>query len=252
MSNEWDFYFANVNDNAASILVDVGIRETAPSADNPWLLWVWVYFNQPRHDGLSSAQEADLLSRIEDSLTDAVGGATNGFLAGRITTAGRREFYYYAPAFVGFDDAVARGMERFSEYKWDAESKYDPEWSQYLEVLYPTSRDWQQIKNRHVIEQLEKHGDSLQRKRPVFHWAYFANEEARDQFVAEVRKRDYTVTESSPVGDPTSPYPWGVRFERVDHVDWNSMNEVTWELLELAESVAGDYDGWETSVETGK
>ncbi|MFN6104527.1 MAG: DUF695 domain-containing protein [Planctomycetaceae bacterium] len=252
MSNNWDLYFTNVNDQVAAILFDVGIREMAPSADNPWLLWVWVDFNQPREDGLPSSQEADLLSQIEDSLMDAVGRAVHGFLAGRITTNGRREFYFYAPEFAGFSDAVARGMEHFAEYKWDADSKHDPEWTHYLENLYPTAREWQQIKNRHVIEQLKKHGDSLQKKRPVFHWAYFSSEASRSQFAAEIKSRGYAVTDESAVADANSPFPWSVSFERVDNVDWNSINEVTIELLELANSLAGDYDGWETSVETGE
>jgi uncharacterized protein (TIGR01619 family) len=252
MSNTWDFYFANINERKASLFVDIGIREMAPSADHPWLLWVWVELNQPREDGLSSSQETDLLAQIEDSLTDAVGGAIDGFLAGRITTDGRREFYFYAPEFAGFGDAVARGMERFAEYKWDADSKHDPEWTHYLELLYPTARDWEQIKNRHVIEQLQKRGDPLQKKRLVFHWAYFSSEASRSQFVVEIRNRGYAVTDETAFADANSPYPWSVRFERIDNVDWNSINQVTIELFELADSLAGDYDGWETSVETGE
>jgi regulator of RNase E activity RraB len=249
VSDQWDFYFANVNEKLASLFVDFGIREMAPHAGNPWLLWVWVYFHHPRDDGLSSSQEVDTLSQIEDSLTDALGSAIDAFLAGRITTDGRREFYFYAPAFVGFDDAVARGMERFPDYKWDADSHHDPEWNQYLGVLYPTRRDWQRIKNRHVIEQLQKHGDRLEKKRTVFHWAYFSHEASRGQFVAGVKERGYTVTNESDVDDPNCRHPFGVSFERVDSVDWDSMNQVTLELLELADSLAGDYDGWETSVE---
>lgn len=56
MSSQWDFYFSNVNNSLASIFVDLGLQEIAPSADNPWLLWVWVQFNHPREDGLSSAE----------------------------------------------------------------------------------------------------------------------------------------------------------------------------------------------------
>jgi hypothetical protein len=151
VSDQWDFYFANVNEKLASLFVDLGIRETAPDTDNPWLLWAWVYFNHPREDGLSNSQEADALSQIEDSLMEAVSGVVNGFLTGRITTDGRREFYFYAPAYAGFTEAVARSMERFPEYKWDADTKHDPEWNQYLGLLYPTPRDWQRIRNRHVI-----------------------------------------------------------------------------------------------------
>lgn len=249
MSEQWDFYFANVNEKLASLFVDLGIREMAPDADNPWLLWVWVYFNHPREDGFSTSQEADTLSQIEDSLTDAVGGAVNGFLTGRITTDGRREFYFYAPTFAGFDDAVVRCMERFPEYKWDSDTQRDPEWNQYLGLLYPTPRDWQRIRNRHVIEQLQEHGDPLEKERPVFHWAYFSNEVSRGQFVAGVEDRGFKITNENTVDDPNCSHPLGVSFERIDKVDWDSINQVTLELYELADTLGGDYDGWETSVE---
>ncbi len=195
------------------------------------------------------SQEADTLSQIEDWLSDAVGGALGGFLAGRITTDGRREFYFYAPSFVGFNDLVARSMERFPDYRWDADTQHDPEWSQYLGLLYPTPRDWQRIKNRHVIERLKEYGDPLKRKRPVFHWAYFSTEVSRGQFVAGVKDRGFSVTNEHTVDDPNCSHPLGVSFERDDDVDWNSINQVTLELYELAETLGGDYDGWETSVE---
>ncbi|MCA8986130.1 MAG: DUF695 domain-containing protein [Planctomycetaceae bacterium] len=249
MSDNWDFYFAKVNDKLASIFVDIGVCEIAPDADHPWLLWVWVCLNHPREDGLCNSEEADTLLQIEDSLTEAVGHAVQGSLVGRITTEGRREFYFYAPSFAGFDDAVVRAMQPFPEHRWDADNKHDPEWSQYLGLLYPTPRDWQRIKNRHVIEQLLKHGDPLKKKRPVFHWAYFAEDSSRDQFVAAVQDRGFAVTHQDTVDDPSCTQPLSVKFEREDNVDWDSMNLVTLDLFELANSLRGDYDGWETSVE---
>ena len=42
LSDEWDFYFARVNDAVSSIFVDLGIRDDVPIETRPWLLWVWV------------------------------------------------------------------------------------------------------------------------------------------------------------------------------------------------------------------
>jgi hypothetical protein len=61
MSCQWDFYFSNVNNSPASIFVDLGLREISPSADNPWLLWVWVQFNhrkRPTNPSRAPAAEA--------------------------------------------------------------------------------------------------------------------------------------------------------------------------------------------------
>lgn len=116
-------------------------------------------------------------------------------------------------------------------------------------MLYPTPRDWQRLNNRHVIEQLQSHGDPLTRERPVFHWACFPNEASRSRFVAGVRNLGFAVTDEGTVDEPNCRHPFGVSFERVDKVDWHSINEVTIELFELTNSLAGEYDGWETSVE---
>ena len=89
MSDEWDSYFANVNDELASLFVDLGIRDSLPDPLRPHLTWCWVYMNQPRADGLSDGDEAPLLGAIED---DFLGSLKETAFAGRITTAGRREF----------------------------------------------------------------------------------------------------------------------------------------------------------------
>jgi len=116
-------------------------------------------------------------------------------------------------------------------------------------VLHPSPHDWQRIKNRHVIEALQKHGDSLEKQRVVMHWAYFDRDSSREQFVAHLTDRGYTVTSQGRVDDPNSRFPLSVAFERIDRVDWDSINEATVELWDLAQSLGGDYDGWETSVE---
>ena len=89
MPNKWDSYFANVNGELASLFVDLGIRDKSPDPGRPHLVWCWVYMNQPREDGLSSADEAQTLWTIEEDITASVRGKAT--FVGRITTAGRRE-----------------------------------------------------------------------------------------------------------------------------------------------------------------
>ncbi|MFM8188295.1 MAG: DUF695 domain-containing protein [Pirellula sp.] len=96
MSDQWDFYFANVNDKLASLFLDVGIRDRVPDPSRPWLLWVWVTFQSPRDDGLSDAGESKALADIEDAITETITSSLDGVFVGRITTDGRREFYSYA------------------------------------------------------------------------------------------------------------------------------------------------------------
>jgi regulator of RNase E activity RraB len=252
MSEEWDFYFATVNENVASLFVDLGIREQAPDPSKPWLLWVWLQFQNPREDGLSSSEESETLDAIEDSLLESVESALGGSLVGRITTEGRREFYFYSPTDAGLDEAVATAMTPFPVYEFECGTHSDPEWEHYVGLLYPSPHDWQCMKNRHVLQELRENGDSLELQRPVFHWAYFPSEESRASFATAVTERGFELDELSEQDDPEADpdLPFGISFERVDHVDWDSINQVTIELYDLAEANGGDYDGWETSVES--
>lgn len=248
MSDTWDFYFANVNDEFASLFVDLGLAEVVPDAGRPWLLWTWVYLNAPSEEGMSTSEEAPRLDAIEEALMEAVEGATAGELVGRITTAGRREFYFYGPTHIGFEEAVARTMRRFESYRFDSGVEQDPEWNHYLRVLYPSPHDAQRIKNRHVIEVLTENGDQLEKPRIVAHWAYFPSAAARAGFVTEARKHNFVVTSEHNVEEPGHPQPFCAQLERIDPVDWGSINEVTIELFDLAEAHGGEYDGWETGL----
>lgn len=250
MSEEWEFYFTSVNDTFASILVNVGIHETAPDPNRSWVLRVWVYFQEVEESGLPGEEEANRFAEVEEALINDVTSSLDGVLAGRVTAAGRREFFFYAPTFTGFEDTVAQSLSRFPDYQWDSNSELDPDWQQYLSLLYPSPGEWQQIQNRHVIEQLTEHGDSLEKQRMVFHWAYFPDESSRQQFGDQLQQRGYEVTDQTIDASPDESNLFGIGFERIDRVDWESINRVTSELMELAESFAGSYDGWETTVES--
>ena len=133
-SNNWKPYFCNVNSKLASILVNLGLRDSVPIRTKPWLLWTWVYFQSPRPDGLSDNKEAPTLFEIEDALTACVSKACQAMLCGRITTEGRREFYFYGETKDGFRRAVETGLSRFEGYKFDLGEQKDPLWEQYLKV----------------------------------------------------------------------------------------------------------------------
>lgn len=249
MADTWDFYFSNVNGELASLFIDLGLAEVAPDRHRPWLLWAWVYMNLPREDGLSSAEEAPLLDDLEESLMEAVEESTGAELVGRITTSGRREFYFYGPSIEGFEDAIGRVMSDRPEYRFDTGLENDPEWNHYVRVLYPSPHDIQCIKNRRVIEVLQEHGDALDKPRTLSHWACFPSEAARQQFAAAAVGLGYRVVNQGEVEKTANGQRFGVTFERSDSVDWASINEVTIELYELADSCGGDYDGWESPVQ---
>src|SRR6476661_3579576 len=97
MSDEWDFYFCNVDDKPASIFCDLGIRKEVPLSEVEELTWLRLQMRQPRPDGLSSQEEFERLCEIDDALQAAASDTTPPIhYVGRNTCGGCRDYYFYA------------------------------------------------------------------------------------------------------------------------------------------------------------
>jgi regulator of RNase E activity RraB len=243
---DWNFYFCNVNGKLASVALDLGLRELVPDSARLHLLWVWVYLRCPRHDGLSDSSEFRELVTIEEALTASLAGRFDAVLSGRITTDGRREFYYYGAHSEGFDETVSATMERFPGYTYDSQHQVDKDWRQYLNVLYPREEDRQKIENRKVLDALQNRGDALKRPRDISHWAYFRTAEDRANFRNAVRKLEYRVQSESELGG--RDYPLGICIVRFQSIQPAEVDDAVIELYRLAKECHGDYDGWEAEV----
>lgn len=247
MAENWKPYLSNVNGKLASILVDLGLREVVPIPSKPWLLWTWVYFHSPRADGLSDSKEAPTLYRIEDSLNVNVARASQAIPCGRITTEGRREFYFYGETKNGFRHAVEAAMTGFEGYRFDAGEQEDRLWEQYLDVLYPSPENFQRIANTDLLDVLVEKGDILTVAREVQHWMYFRSEESRALFRDAAAAAGFRiVSESNPEGE----LAFGISVARVQSVEQSSIDHTVSELLKLSQRFNGEYDGWETPIVT--
>jgi uncharacterized protein (TIGR01619 family) len=247
MAENWKPYLCNVNGKIASIFVNLGLQDSAPIASKPWLLWTSVYFQTPRPDGLSDRKEAPTLYKIEDALNSCVSRACRAVPCGRITTEGRREFYFYGETKDGFSLAVEAAVKSFEGYKWDLGDEEDPQWDQYFDVLYPSPEDLQRIANMDLLDVLVQRGDVLSVAREVRHWLYFPSESSRALFRdAAVAVGYQMVSESSAKRD----LPFGIEVTRTQSIEQHLIDATVIELLHLSQRFDGEYDGWETPVIT--
>jgi uncharacterized protein (TIGR01619 family) len=244
--DHWEIYVTFVDDKPAVILVDVGIAEVAPIVSKPSLVWLWIHLNSADEEGFPDEEEDIKLNEIEDSVTDALEQTTAKYV-GRITTDGRREFYFYADDPDEFRTVVSNAMGLTPEYKFEVDDADDEAWEHYSNVLYPSPEDFQQINNQHVISRLYEAGDPLNVPRPVDHFANFTSEEDRDAFATAAESLGFEVV-SRPEREPESEYPYSVGLIRIDSVDAETIDQVTFELFELAQEHDGEYDGWASKV----
>lgn len=154
---------------------------------------MWVYFERPRPDGLSSSEEFDKLVALEDTLQAALEKKCGGVLSGCITTDGRREFYFYGSTPESFEETVKQSVGLSHGYKFDCGKQEDLAWAQYLNVLYPSDKQRQLIENRKLMDLLTEKGDKLELARDVHHWAYFKNQTDRKSFRDAIQVLGYRI-----------------------------------------------------------
>jgi len=245
---DWDFYFSNVDDVIGSFYVDLGLSKIAPVKGKSNLVWVSLKMNNPRGDGLSSAEEFQTLSAIEDRLQLIILKSHSAIYAGRLTSNNKRDFYFYLGDPTHYDETISEALTAFPSYTYDFGIKEDVAWSSYTEFLFPDPRQFQSIQNRRVVDNLERNGDTLTKERPVDHWIYFKTDSDRADFLKKIEPLKFDLVssnEKASFGD----FPYKLHISRIDNVDLDSVNDYVLGLWEFANECHGDYDGWETSVE---
>jgi uncharacterized protein (TIGR01619 family) len=249
MAQDWKFYLCKVNDKVASIAFDVALYADAPMPAKPWLLWVWVYLRSPRPDGLSDGVELNSISAIEDALAASIGSAFDAVEAGRITTDGRREFYFYGAHDNEVDSIVRKTMGRFNEYRFELGQQRDAGWDHYFSVLFPSDEEFEKIKNRDVLEVLKSHGDLLTPVRDVRHMIYFRTIEDRKWFVEKAKELGYKIRlEDEVKQDKGKSFPFILSICRGQGITQDEIDNAVIELFRLAQQVSADYDGWEAQL----
>lgn len=148
VGSDWESYICNVNGSLSSVFVDLKLADRAPYPDQPKLAWLWIRLNHPRDDGLSSDDEFDVLCNYEDDLQALITQDGHCRYVGRITTSGRREFYFYIPPDAHFRTVIDGTLRKYPEYFFSVGEKPDALWSQYFEVLYPGKNGREQIEKR--------------------------------------------------------------------------------------------------------
>lgn len=242
MSGKWDFFFLRVDDQPASIFVDLGIATEAPLPGHKHVGWVRVKMLRPRDDGFSSQEEFEDLSALEDDITARI--ITNGdaVYVGRVTSDGFRDFFFYAGDGRQFTRAAEAAAAHHPTYRCEVGGRSDPDWRVYFDFLSPSEDDRQCIANRGVREALEDHGDLLSLPRQIDHWAYFAARDGAAAFTVRIERDGFR----HELPEATDEDDFVVRFSRDDRPD--ELDEVTIMLARLAREQGGEYDGWECPV----
>lgn len=241
MSDLWNFYALLVDDQPASIFVDLGIANDAPLTAFPNMAYLRVRMNSPRPDGLSSQEEYNTLIEIEERVEQAIKRSGQSLYVGRNTSSGNRDFYFYTRD-ASIEYTLREIMENWPDYAFQTGERVDADWSTYWRFLYPSPEDFQRMGNRDVIDQLLKNGDHIDIPRKIDHLAIFTTPHGRDAFAQHLKNKGYAISDTTDVDDNQ----FQIAFDKVDRPD--QIDDVTIDLYRNAQQNGGEYDGWGCSV----
>lgn len=147
-TSDWQSYICKINGELASVFVDLALSSIVPLPTKQKLAWLWIRLMKPRDDGLSSDEEYESLSDFEDDLEATLAKSKSCVYAGRITTKGRREFYFYVDNEFDLQREVSDVLGRHSTYSTQLGERLDSSWDHFRFTLLPGSNGLDQIARR--------------------------------------------------------------------------------------------------------
>ena len=246
LPQNWDFFMCRIEGVPASIRTNLALIEVAPLEGLTQRLQFYIKMQNPRPDGLSSNEEYPILCAIEDAIGEKA-EATGAVSAGVVKSEGFLELWFYTQNAEALAKTCEEALQAFEGYQSGYNIAEDPEWEDYFGFLYPDEFSYQTMQNRKVLMQLEKNGDKMEVPREIDHFFYFKEAAQQQAFAKEAEAKGFKVRFNNDefVEDRKAEgkeYPYMVEATREDSP--LDINDIVWDLLELASPFEGEYDGW--------
>ena len=246
LPQNWDFFMCRIEGAPASIRTNLALIEVAPLEGLTQRLQFCIKMQNPRPDGLSSNEEYPILCAIEDAIGEKA-EAAGAVLVSVIKSEGVLELWFYCDNAETLVDICQKTLGNFEGYLYQDFSVEDPEWEDYFGFLYPDEFSYQTMQNRKVLMQLEKNGDKMEVPREIDHFIYFKEAAQQQAFAKEAEAKGFKVrfNDDEFVEDRKAEgkeYPYMVEATREDSP--LAIDDIVWDLLELASPFEGNYDGW--------
>ena len=246
LPQNWDFFMCRIEGAPASIRTNLALIEVAPLEGLSQRLQFYIKMQNPRPDGLSSNEEYPILCDIEDAIGEKA-EATGAVSAGVVKSEGFLELWFYTQNAEALAKTCEEALQTFEGYQSGYNIAEDPEWEDYFDFLYPDEFSYQTMQNRKVLMQLEKNGDKMEVPREIDHFFYFKEAAQQQAFAKEAEAKGFKVrfNDDEFVEDRKAEgkeYPYMVEATREDSP--LDIDDIVWDLLELASPFEGNYDGW--------
>lgn len=154
LPEDWDFYMCHIDDKIASIYLNLALAECMPVPDQKYVMYVQFQMIHPREDGLSSDQDFDQLIALEDSLVDGLEQQINAIYVGRVTSNGKRDFFFYLSHIENIEAIVRDLMQDFGVDQSRFGIRKDEQGELYLNYLFPSAATLKDMMDRRENEEV--------------------------------------------------------------------------------------------------
>lgn len=241
----WETYMAAYEKGPAITLVNMGIKDKAPVTGQGFLLITGVTFTLCEN-GLPTAEMLETLQPIDDAVARQVSFlGTTTFAGTRTQNCERLNYFYISDSMDVRFSLLTFYKDNFKEFKNTIIIRNDPEWKDYLEVLYPNEIIREQIDATKVLSKLSEAGDKLQKERLIDYNVYFPDEKSRSAFIELMKKEGFQITEQQKRADLEGK-PWFVMISKTAIPHPQTIGGIALYLRKKAAELGGHYSGWET------
>ncbi len=244
MADVWQTFPAQMDEHRAFISFNKSYAEVAAKDLRNAVLQVRVEVRHPTPTGMPTDAEFPALAEVEDRLDKAV-TAKGGIEVGRVTVDGKRYFTFYSSISRGDVAKLISDASKGSPYRLEYFYQEEPGKDTYWKELYPSTDDWQVIRDLEVLDALRNRGDDQSKTREVSHWAYFPDEATAQKFALWAQSVSYKIAKVERTEDKKEVV---VRFTHIGTMELTDITHHTIAINREAEELGGKYDGWETSV----
>ncbi|MFP4475456.1 MAG: ribonuclease E inhibitor RraB [Desulfatibacillaceae bacterium] len=249
MTDHWEFFPCNINNQPATVVYDHGMAERINQLEIDTLVKIQVALKQPQEDGQPPEDERHVLDEVEAAVAEFAENHS-GHYVGRLTLEGDRCFHVYANVGEHEVQGLAGAITANYGYEPRVALVDDPQKQGYWQDLFPTLWDWQLMQNLKLIRNLEDQGDDLTQPRPIYHFLFFQSREELDAFRSWAAEAGFTDARVMP---PSKELPhFGLQLGHMGTPQLADINQTTLMLLQKAMESNAAYEGWHTKPADGQ
>ncbi|MDF9825082.1 hypothetical protein M2475_001515 [Breznakia sp. PF5-3] len=245
ISEDWEFYYTEIDDNVASIRLDMGLETFSEYTKLKNTYVFSVFYDDQYPNGFPTKESTAMLHAIEDSL-EARWGIYDIYSVGMITGNGQRSFVFMSEHEMSWEKMCSKIMKRRKHIKFSMRILRNDKGRYYEEILYPDVYGMEWIKNRNICQRLGDQGETFSEERIIDFYTCFPKQEDAEKFVAMLTSEDMKLTDFDINLNEKKEYL--VYFRTFDIPSQEIMNQYSKRLLTLTIQNHGKFEGWGTTI----